>query len=255
MQVNYPRLRAPRRIRGFTLLEILIALFIGLFLMVALLTIVQANRTVFGNQNKLTQMQDGERMAMTMIADVIQSAGYFPDPTTNTLTTSLTAAGPFAAGQAISGSYSLAPPGDQISVRYMTAGGDGILNCSGQSNAAGNPNTLYVNSFQVVADPSGGQLVCTMNGTPYNLVSGITNMSILYGVKTSAGAAGNNVDTYMNASQLTPAQWGSVISAQVTLTFTNPLYVASQPTNGAINQPTTSLQRVISVMNQTGPVQ
>ena len=82
--------------RGFTLVEILIALLIGLFLMGALITIVQANRTVFGNQNKLAQMQDGERMAMTMIADVIQSAGYFPDPTTNTLATSLSAAAPFA---------------------------------------------------------------------------------------------------------------------------------------------------------------
>jgi type IV pilus assembly protein PilW len=251
MRVNYPRSRASRRDRGFTLLEILIALFIGLFLMVALITIVQANRTVFGNQNKLSQMQDGERMAMTMIADVIQSAGYFPDPTTNTLTTSLTAAPPFAAGQSISGTYSAAAPGDQIYVRYMTAGGDGILNCSGQSNPVGGPNTLYVNSFQVV----NGQLVCTMNGTQYNLVNGITNMSILYGVKASGGATGNNVDTYMNATQVAAAGlWGSVISALVQLTFTNPLYVASQPTNG-VNQPTISLQRVVSVMNQTGPVE
>jgi type IV pilus assembly protein PilW len=231
--------------------EILIALLIGLFLMVALLTIVQANRTVFGNQSKLAQMQDGERMAMTMIADVIQSAGYFPDPTTNTLTTSLTAAPPFAVGQAIDGTYSAAAPGDQIYVRYMTAGGDGILNCSGQSNPVGGPNTLYVNWFQVL----NGQLICTMNGTQYNLVNGITNMSILYGVKASAGAIGNNVDTYMNASQVTAAGlWGSVISALVQLTFTNQLYVASQPTT-AFNQPTISLQRVVSVMNQTGPVQ
>jgi type IV pilus assembly protein PilW len=252
MRVKYPRLRASRRNRGFTLLEILIALFIGLFLMVALLTIVQANRTVFGNQNKLTQMQDGERMAMTMIADVVQSAGYFPDPTTHTLTTSLTAAGPFAVGQSISGTYSATAPGDQISVRYMTTGGDGILNCSGQSNPLGGPDTLYVNSFQIL----NGQLICTMNGTQYNLVNGITNMSILYGVKTSAGAAGNNVDTYMNATQVAAAGlWGSVISAQVQLTFTNPLYVASQPTNGAINQQSTTLQRVVSVMNQTGPMQ
>ena len=71
--------------RGFTLIEILIALLIGLFLLGALLTIVQTNRAVFGNQNKLAQLQDGERMALTMMTDVIQSAGYFPDPTTNTL--------------------------------------------------------------------------------------------------------------------------------------------------------------------------
>ena len=51
---------------------------IGLFLMGALLTIVQTNRRVFGDQNQLSQLQDNERMAMTMMADVIQSAGYFP---------------------------------------------------------------------------------------------------------------------------------------------------------------------------------
>ena len=85
MNVMHSRYRTLHDERGFTLIEILIALLIGLFLLGALLTIVQANRTVFGNQNKLAQLQDGERMAMTVMADVIQSAGYFPDPTTNTL--------------------------------------------------------------------------------------------------------------------------------------------------------------------------
>ncbi len=228
--------------RGFTLIEILIALLIGLFLLGALLTIVQTNRAVFGNQNKLAQLQDGERMALTMMTDVIQSAGYFPNPTVNTLTTTLTGIAPFGAGQSV---YGL--PGDQILIRYMTAGGDGILNCSGQSNPTGGPNTLYVNVFQVLA----GQLVCTMNGTQYNLVNGVTNLSVLYGVKANAGFTGNNVDTYMNATQVTAAGlWGSVISAMVQLTFTNPLYtVANQ------GQPQTiSIQRVVGVMSQTGPV-
>ena len=256
MPVSQPRVRALRDHRGFTLVEILIALLIGLFLLGALLTIVQANRTVFGNQNQLTQMQDSERMAMTMIADVIQSAGYFPQPWNYTMTNSLTATAPFAVGQSISGVYSATPPGDQLYVRYTTVSGDGILNCSGQSNT-GPPNTTttYVNWFQVVNSPNGGQLVCIMNGTQYNLVNDVTNLSILYGVKANAATAGNNVDTYMNASQVTAAGlWGSVISALVQLTFTNPLYVASQPRN-AVNQPTITLQRVVSVMNQTGPVE
>jgi deoxyribodipyrimidine photolyase-like uncharacterized protein len=94
-----------------------------------------------------------------------------------------------------------------------------------------------------------------MNGTQYNLVNGVTQLSILYGVKANAGASGNSVDTYMSADQVTAQNlWGSVISALVQLTFTNPTYVASQPTN-AVNQPTVSLQRVIGVMNQTGPMQ
>ena len=233
--------------RGFTLIEILIALLIGLFLAGALLTIVQTNRTVFGNQNKLAQLQDGERMALTMMTDVIQSAGYFPNPTQNTLNNSLTVVAPFvAAGQSVYGLYSATPPGDQIFIRYMTAGGDGILNCSGQSNPTGGPNTLYVNTFQVLNN----QLICTMNGTQYNLVNGVTNLSVLYGVKANAGATGNNVDTYMNAAQVTAAGlWGSVISALVQLTFTNPLYIANQ------GQPqTVIIQRVVGLMSQTGPV-
>src|SRR5882724_3615425 len=94
------------RQRGFTLLEIMVAMAIGLFLTGALLTIVQTNKAVFANQNLLEQMQDSQRMAMTLMADVIQSAGYFPDPTTNTLNGTLLASGAFLNSQGITGTYS-----------------------------------------------------------------------------------------------------------------------------------------------------
>jgi len=252
--------------RGFTLIEILIALLIGVFLLAALLTIVQANRRVYGDQSQLAQLQDSERMAMTLMTDVIQMAGYFPNPTQNTMDGSLIQSGAFAQGQPITGQFSSTAPGDQISVRYLTAGSDGILNCSGLSNpnpppAAGGANILYVNTFSVV----NGQLVCTLTTIPatttvqYNLVSGVTNatttfgvtnLSILYGVKTNAVAAGNGVDTYLNASQMSAANWSNVISVLIELTFTNPLY-----TNGSTTQPKTiEIQRVVGVMNQLGPV-
>ena len=224
----------------------MVALLIGLFLLGALLIIVQTNKRVFVNQNQLAQLQDGERMALTVISDVMQSAGYFPDPTTNTLAMTLTQSLPFAVGQSVYGVSSGTPAGDQLYVRYMTTGGDGILNCSGQSNPIGGPNTLYVNLFQVL----NGQLVCTMNGTQYNLVSGVTNMTIQYGVKANAVAPGNNVDTYMTAAQVDAAGlWDNVIAALVQVTFTNPMYVPGQTGQ----PPTVSIQRVISVMNQTGP--
>jgi type IV pilus assembly protein PilW len=224
----------------------MVALLIGLFLLGALLIIVQTNKRVFVNQNQLAQLQDGERMALTVISDVLQSAGYFPDPTTNTLAMTLTQSLPFAVGQSVYGVSSGTPAGDQLYVRYMTTGGDGILNCSGQSNPVGGPNTLYVNMFQVL----NGQLVCSMNGTQYNLVSGVTNMTIQYGVKANAVAPGNNVDTYMTAAEVNAAGlWDNVIAALVQVTFTNPMYVPGQTGQ----PPTVSIQRVISVMNQTGP--
>lgn len=245
-----------REQRGFTLIEILIALTIGLFLMGALLTIVQSNRRVYGEQNQVAQMQDNQRMALTMMADVIQSAGYFPNPVINRLTTALPATGPFGVGEAITGTHTGATTPDEIQLRFRTNGGDQVFNCSGLSNTnAPGPlgELIYVNWFRVV----NGQLVCTIGGLDYPLVGGaapsplsITNMQILYGVKTNAALSTNDVDTYLDASQMTPAFWGSVISVKVTLTFTNPLYAVG---NG---QPQTfDVQRTIGVMSQTGPTQ
>lgn len=252
-------LKSCRRIaqRGFTLIEIMISLLIGLFLLGALLAIVQANRHAFFDQSQLGQLHDSERMAMSLMADVIQSAGYFPDPTSNT--SGLLVAGPapapapaFVAGQAITGVAGTTPPGASITVRYVTAPNDGILNCSGTSNTSA-ANTIYTNTFKVV----GGQLVCVMNGTQYNLVSGIgntttvagiTNMKVLYGVKANPALPGNNVDTYLTADLMTATNWNSVISVVITLTFTNPLYTGTAPQPASFD-----VTRTISVMNQVGP--
>jgi type IV pilus assembly protein PilW len=240
----------------------MIALLIGVFLLGALLTIVQTNRAVFGDQNKLAQLQDGERMAMTMMSDVIQSAGYFPAPVAPSVTSQAMAlpvstafgATYSTATQSITGIYQASAQGDQLSVRYMTASGDNVLNCSGTSNTTG-ANTLYVNTFEVLIDANGvGQLVCIMNGQQYDLVSGVTNLSVLYGVKQSATAPGNSADTYMTANDINtinPTLWTNVISVMVQLTFTNPMYNAANP--GPL-QPTITVQRVIGVMNQSGPM-
>jgi type IV pilus assembly protein PilW len=255
MPVIHTKFRRSSNQRGFTLLEIMIAMSIGLFLLGALVTIVQSNKAVFLNQNQLVQLQDSERMAMTLMAEVIQAAGYFPDPTTNSVGGTLIASGAFANSQAITGNYTAAVPGDSISVRYMTAPLDGILNCSGvpNPNPVGGANILYVNQFNVAvtAGVPGGQLICNVTigavTTPYTLVNGVTNLRVFYGVKTNVAAPGNNADTYLLASQMTPANFSSVITVMVQLTFNNPL--AAQPGQ----PPSITLQRVINLMNQSGP--
>jgi len=233
--------RASTAQHGYTLIEIMIALVIALFLLDGVLTILQNNKRVFSTQNQLAQLEDSQRLVMTLIGDVIETAGYFPDPTTNT-SAALTATAPFAAGQAIAGTYNAAAPGDTIRARYVTASGDGILNCSGSSNTSG-ANQIYVNVFRVI----GGQLACTMNGTQYRLVDGVQNFSVLYGVKTDFTVDDNTVDTYLNASQMTAANWSNVITVTVTLTFTNPIYIA-----GSGQPQTITFQRVVGVMGRAG---
>jgi type IV pilus assembly protein PilW len=237
-----------RRQQGFTLLELMVAITVGLFLLGALLTVQQTNRSAFVSQNQLAQLQDNQRMAMSILADVVQSAGYFPDPTINVAATTFPAAGAFAASQPISGTYTAAAPGDTLAVRFATASGDGVLNCSGLANTSG-ATTMYVNTFSVVGVAGNRQLVCTMNGTQYTLISGVDNFNVVYGVKTNPAAVGNNVSAYLNAAQMTAANWQNVVSVMVRLTFNNPLYVVGQ------GQPQfLQLQRVIGVMNKLGPV-
>ena len=55
-----------------------------------------------------------------------------------------------AAGQALTGTYNAAAPGDTITVRYATTNGDGILNCLGQSNTERRRAAMYTNVFSVV---------------------------------------------------------------------------------------------------------
>lgn len=245
------RMRAQR---GFTMPELMVALLISLFLIGGLLAVVQDNRRTFSSQNQLAQLQDSERLAMTMMTDVIQAAGYFPNPVANVQAALLPAAGVMVAGQAMTGTYNAAAPGDTVTVRYATANGDGILNCSGSSNTSGATQS-YTNVFSVIVNAQGiSQLVCTLTvggvATNYPLVNNVSQIAILYGVNTTG--AGNNVDTYMNAAQVTAANdWNNVVSAQLTLTFANPLFSAANLGQG--NQPpTVTFQRVVGVMSKTG---
>jgi type IV pilus assembly protein PilW len=245
-----PRPGRMRRVQqGFTLVELSVAVLIGLFLLGGLLTLVHDMRRTFGAQNGLAQLQDSERLAMTLITDVVQAAGYFPDPTQQTATSAFLAVAPFTqVGQSIAGTLNAAAPGDSISVQYLTANNDGVINCKGGTNSTGG-NFLYVNTFSVVKDPLTNKwtLSCTLQNVVYPLVSDVTNLQILYGVKRIAAAPGNSVDTYLNAGQMTPADWSNVICVKVTLTFTNPLF-GTQPTQPA----TIPFTRVITVMNRAG---
>jgi len=241
-----PAERMPRgRQRGFTLIELMIALLIGLFLVGGLLTLVGAMKRTSGIQTNLSQLQDSERLAMSLMTDVIQSAGYYPDPAHNTMSGELPINAQFPQQcQSITGlgAGNAAAPGDQISVRYATSGIDNVLDCSGNTQGAA---ATIVNQFGLDAN---GNLQCSLsvNGGAaqlITLVSGLQDLQILYGVQSNAGSGNTSVDAYLDADQVTAGgYWGNVISVQVTLTFVNPLF--GQPGQAS----TVVFRRVIDVM-------
>ncbi|HEY3731424.1 MAG TPA: prepilin-type N-terminal cleavage/methylation domain-containing protein [Steroidobacteraceae bacterium] len=253
-------LRRAQPCRGFTLVEMMIAIMVALFLMAGVLRIVQDTRRATASQTQSTQLQDSVRLAMTTLTDVIQTAGYYSDVLYSTPPASLPASGSFAAGQSIvgTGAFAAAAPGDTISVRYQTANNDGILTCAGTSNLSG-ANQVYVNTFSVDAT---GNLLCQLGAAPaFILIPAITtgpnpvkitNLQILYGVQTNVLTANQSADSYMDAATVTGttlanglSAWTGVVSVRITLSFQNPLGAALPPLQ---------FTRVIGLMSKMGYV-
>lgn len=235
---------------GVTLVELMISLTIGLFIVGGLMTLLNALKNTSNQQTGLTQLQDSERMALTIMTDVIQQSGFYVSPLVNTLTGSFPSDVKFAtAGQYVTGSGAgtAAAPGDSITVRYNTAGGDGIMDCLGRTSTIA---AMFESTFSV----TGTNLQCavtttTAGGTTTTaattIVTGVQALNILYGVQTNPGSGTNSADTYLDAPGVTAGgYWGSIKSVQVTLAFTNPLAGLS----GQTARPTIPLTRVIPVM-------
>jgi type IV pilus assembly protein PilW len=219
--------------RGFTLVELMVTVAIALFLIGGLLTVLQNVRGAYNNQQLLSQLQDQQRFALTVLTDVIQAGGYFPDPKVWQPSNSLPASGNYALGQAFYGTHPGGTAADSIGIRYRTALNDGVIFCDGSSNTTENPDGLFVNQF-TVAPPAGntpGQLQCQLtdvatgavNTVP--IVNGVQNLLIYYGVKRNAVPVDYNVDTYLTADQMNAANgdWNNISSVRVILSFTNPL--------------------------------
>jgi type IV pilus assembly protein PilW len=241
---------APQRQRGFTLIELMIAMLVGLFLTGGLMMMVQSTRNTFATQTQLAQLQDNERLVMTFMAEIIESAGYFPRPDQNISTTVLPIAGVFAAsGQAVYGQHVAAAPGDSVWVRYGAGfPSDNIFNCRGTNNTSGAVDT-FVNKFWVdTTNAANPVLTCTfssnvvVNPVPVPLVNGVTNLQVLYGIKRNPNDTGSCADTYVDASQVLAGDWNNVCSIVLQVTFTNPIIPAKPIT----------ITRVIAVMNSAG---
>lgn len=230
--------------RGYSMIELSVALMVALFLLTGMFTILQGTRNTSQNQNLLAQLQDEERVAMTMMADVVQLSGYFPNASTIDPTTALPTSTAFTtAGQAIAGTTD-SSGNDSVSVRYQGDSTNSVFDCQGTTIGNG---TLEEMTFSIAAGPNNSkQLICTVNNNPIPLVQNVTSMTVLYGVDANGSGSPN---AYLSASNMT-GLWANVYTVKLTLTFTNPLY--GQPGQTAAAAKTISFSRVIGIMSRAG---
>ncbi|HEY6454451.1 MAG TPA: PilW family protein [Steroidobacteraceae bacterium] len=254
-----------RRQRGFSLIELSIAVLIALFLLGGLVTMVMGTRRTNGTQSALSQLQDNQRIAMTLITNVVQQAGYFDPIATvqNSFASETIASLAVPPGPGLYGTYNAMAPGDTVVARFFAPLNDTthtVIDCAGQSNVGGPGGVWYTNLFQVAQVGGTWWLQCQSQtsgaaGPLVNLIPNVTNMSVLYAVASGATGDDYSVVQYLNATQVGASNnWLNVTAIKVTLTFLVPVY----GTTGGQMQPssapggTTTIQRVIPVMSRVG---
>ncbi|WP_158753689.1 pilus assembly protein [Dyella sp. S184] len=246
--------------RGVNLISLMIALTIGAFLLAGLFQVWFQTRQTFNAQGQLAQLQDNERMALTIMANTVQTGGYYPvylnyqvpaPATPYSLLTSFPIIGDYTvAGQSIYGTGTASATGanDTLEVRFVAD--TNTLDCLGQTETQG---SLVVNLYSVV----GTNLECTVSVTtlagatiaPVTLpvVAGVSHLAVRYNTLQTPTPA---TYEYLNASAVASGVgWNNastsnsnIQSVQIALTFNNPL-------SGQPGQPTTlpAISRTVAI--------
>jgi type IV pilus assembly protein PilW len=218
--------------RGMSLISLMVALTIGTFVLAGLFDIWYETRQTFGAQTALAQLQDNERMALTIIANTVQTAGYYPvyenfsSTPPSPLYTPLsvfTASGSFSSKQVVYGTSS-STGSDTLQIRFMADGN--TLDCLGQNDGATAAAPVLVTNIYSV--DGNGDLQCAVAlgsaaaGTPQTLVTGVSKFAVLYNVNNGTSTAPTyQYETAANVT--TNGLWGQLQYLDIQLTFTNPL--------------------------------
>jgi type IV pilus assembly protein PilW len=163
---------------GVSLVEILVSITIGLFMIAAVLSLYQNSRQTFRVQEAFARVQENARFALEVSDREIRKAGYRTAITPSFATAFPTVTG-LPAGRVIGGTSQL------LRLRYQGSGtpADGsITDCRGNALAAGE-------TAVIVLRLNGTDLTCdriTAGGTVSQpLVSGIEAIGFAYGWDTT----------------------------------------------------------------------
>ncbi len=205
--------------KGFTMVELLVATAIGLFLISGVFQLFSANRQSSRIQENLSHVQENGRFAITEISRVLRMTGIKSDPVDTTT---------FVTTAAVSGVDSGSLGADEIFISFQgavgTATAGGVIDCLGTRFLAVLPATTITNRFYLANDANGvSSLFCVettaATPNPQPLVENVVDMQITYGVDTNnSGTANYYVDaTTVTAGTAGVPDWINVVSVNFNL--------------------------------------
>lgn len=197
--------------QGFTLVELMIALTIGLILLLVIGTVFTSSRQAFRIQEDNARIQESGRFALEILGRSIKQAGHADVPFTG-FKVAFT-------GIAITGTDGVAGVADTITLQYDGAIGDRDCGVGTAVTAADITagNNIIQNHFNL--DTANAQLRCegTIAATPpapgappsgQVVLDDIEDLQILYGIDTTDDQSANQ---YVTA----PVDWNQVVTARI----------------------------------------
>ena len=163
---------------GFTLVEIMIAITIGLLMMAGILQISAASKESSRLQRNMSFVQENIRMATEFLGRDIRQAGYFEDDDVDNPITGLDPFVDLSDPTLVTTAAITADGGgadsDQITVTY-----ESNTDCLGQNTPIVDGNRFAENHYFIESE----RLMCRGNGDDASqpLVEGVESMQILYG--------------------------------------------------------------------------
>ena len=220
--------------RGFTLVEIMVALTLGLLVLAGVIQVFLSTQQSARIQQAASRMQEDGRMAMALLSRYFRQAGYTTYPWDKGGTVwapainarGFPASAPFAAGQVVSGTENDVNGADRIRIRYQGAADGSVTTCLGRVVPANQMADITL-SLSAADAVQGQSLLCTDHNNPGGaltqpLVAGLQGMELWYGL--SQGPAGVDANgrltgatAYVTATQVPIGEWNRVISLRVSL--------------------------------------
>lgn len=176
------------RQKGLSLIELMVAMILGLLLVLVIGNVYLAGRQSFRDQDESARVQETGRFVLDMISRVVMETGRADISPDNTL---LTYAGISGAGLALDGTNGAGGTPDTLIVRYSSANAE--WDCQGTNTNGSSAAPVVVTQTLTVA---GDNLQCGSNisGINRSIASNVEDFQVTFGLDNDGDGS---VDQYV----------------------------------------------------------